>query len=93
VPVPVWSGDGPYPGFVLTITIPGMLPDMVEPDLLIELESITAIKVGTVAGGAELLRSVAHVPPQVGGVVLVIPAKPLNAAGAGPPLSELTFAQ
>src|SRR3989442_1783973 len=75
------------------MTILGILPDMVEPDLVIELDAITAMKAGTVAGGPELFPgSVVHVPPQVGGAVLVVSAKPLKAAGAGPPLSELTFA-
>src|SRR2546422_320669 len=75
------------------MTILRTSPEMVAPDLVIELDAITAMNGGTLAGGPELFPgSVAHVPPQAGGVVLVISAKPLNAAGAGPPLSELTFA-
>jgi len=50
------------------------------------------MKVGTLAGGVELLPGVVdHVPPQVGGVLLRIFANPLKLAEAGPPLKEFTF--
>lgn len=66
---------------------------MVGPDLVIELEAITAMNEGTVAGGFELFPgSVLQVPPQAGGVALVWSAKPLKAAGEDAPLSEFTFA-
>src|SRR5438552_16735687 len=93
VPVPAWPGSAAYPGSVLTMTILGILPEIVEPDWLIELETITAMKEGTVAGGSELFPgSVIHIPPQAGGVVLVMLVMPLKALGAGPPLSDLRFA-
>ena len=66
---------------------------MVGPDLVIELEAITAMNEGTVAGGFELFPgSVVQVPPQADGVGLVWSAKPLKAAGAEPPLREFTVA-
>ena len=77
----------------MTITILEMSPEIVGPDLVIELEAITAMNGGTVAGGGELFPGwVTQVPPQVGGVKLVSSAKPLNAAGAAPPLSEFSVA-
>ncbi len=61
---------------------------MVDPDFVAELATITAMYSGTVAGGFELLpESVVHVPPHVGGLVLVCAANPLKPAGAEPPLS------
>src|SRR6266852_5659672 len=93
VPVPACPGSAAYPGSVLTMTILGMLPDVMGVVMAVKLEAITAMKEGTVAGGPELFPgSVIHVPPQAGGVVLVVSAKPLKASGAGPPLSELSFA-
>ena len=70
-----------------------MLPAIVEPDLFIELATITVMYAGTLLGGPELLPgSLFHVPPQAGGVVLVEFAKPLKVEGAGPPLSEFELA-
>ena len=61
--------------------------------MVIELATITVMVRGTVAGGDGLLPgSVFHVPPQAGGFVLVTLPNPLNAAGAGPPLSEFCLA-
>ena len=66
---------------------------MTEPDLVIELATITVMVRETVAGGGGLLPGpVFHVPPQTGGCALVTLPKPLNAAGAGPPLSAFRFA-
>ena len=66
---------------------------MVEPDLLIELETITAMYSGTLLGGPELLPgSLVHVPPQLGGWVLVESAKPMKLEGAAPPLNEFSLA-
>src|ERR1700682_2884632 len=75
-------------------TITGMLPVIVEPDFVIELAAITVMKCGMLLGGPELLPgSLAHAPPQVGGLVLVELAKPLKLWGASPPLSEFKLAQ
>src|SRR2546425_1897190 len=72
------------------MTILGTSPEMVAPDLVIELEAITAMKGGTLSGGFELFPGrLVQIPPQVCGAVS---AKPLKALGAGPPLSELTLA-
>jgi hypothetical protein len=78
----------------LTITICRVLPAIVEPDLVIELDTITAMYAGTLLGGPELFPgSLVHAPPQVGGFVLVESAKPLKLDGAEPPpLKEFDFA-
>jgi hypothetical protein len=69
-----------------------VLPAIVEPDLVIELDAMTAMNVGTLQGGPELLPgSLVQVPPQVGGNVLVEFANPLKLLGAEPPLSEFSF--
>ena len=69
------------------VTIMGMSPLSIEPDFVIELETITVMSAGTVAGGCELLPgSLCHVPPQVGGFGFVQLTKPLKLAGAVPPL-------
>jgi hypothetical protein len=66
---------------------------MTEPDLVIELAAITLMVEATVAGGDELPPGlVFHVPPHADGLGLGISAKPLNAAGALPWLSEFCFA-
>ena len=45
-----------------------MLPEIIEPDLVIELETITVMKADTLAGGPELLPgSLFQVPPHAGG--------------------------
>ena len=70
-----------------------MLPVIVEPDSVIELDTITAINEGTLFGGPELFPgSVVHMPPRLGGCVLVEFAKPLKLDGAGPPLNEFNLA-
>src|SRR6266550_257774 len=92
VPVPAWPGLPAYPALVFTITICGISPEIVAPDLLIEPDTMTAIYEGTLLGGSELLPgSVVQVPPQLGGVVLLWLAKPLKLAGALPPLKEFSF--
>src|SRR5579871_4487379 len=67
-----------------------MSPEIVRPFFVIELEASASMKGGSGAsGGSELLPgSVVHVPPQV---PLTSLAKPLNAAGAGPSSSVLSF--
>jgi hypothetical protein len=63
------------------------------PVWVIVLATTTAIVDGTLDGGGGLLAGpVVHVPPQVGGVALKVCAKPLKAAGAGPPERRLSFA-
>ena len=90
VPVPVCPGAGPYPGFVWTMTIMGTLPEMVGPVFVTELEAITAMYEGTLSGGFELFPgSLVQLPQQLCGAVS---ANPLKALGAGPLLSEFTFA-
>jgi hypothetical protein len=60
--------------------------------LVIELEAITAINCDTLAGGLEPLPgAVVQRSPHCGGLLGVLLAKPLNEAGADPPLSELSF--
>jgi hypothetical protein len=50
------------------------------------------MKDGTATGGAELLPGlVVQLPPQLGGVVLRVLAKPLKLGGACPPLKEFAF--
>ena len=69
------------------VTIMGMSPLSMEPDFVIELETITVMSAGTLGGGPELLPgSLCHVPPQSGGFGFVQLAKPLKLAGAEPPL-------
>lgn len=93
MPVPVWPGFGLYPGSVKTIAIVGMLPEIVGPDFVMELLTITVINEGTLAGGPELLPGLlVHAPPQIAGLGLVELVKPLKPLGPGPPLSELKFA-
>jgi hypothetical protein len=57
----------------------GMLPEIVEPDFVIELAAITVISCGTLSGGEQLFPGrLDHVPPQAGGFVFVVLAKPLK---------------
>src|SRR6266571_2318160 len=67
-------------------------PEIVDPDWEIELETITAMKVGRepAGGGVLLPGSVDQVVPQAaaGGVS----SKPLKEAGAEPPLRLFSFA-
>jgi hypothetical protein len=63
---------------------------MVLPDWLMEVETTTAMYDGTLEGGPELLPGcVVQVWPHAGIVRLL--SKPLNAAGAVPPLSPFNF--
>ena len=65
---------------------------MFDPDLAMALETITAMKDGTLPGGEELLPGcVDQLPAQVGGVLLSVLANPLKLSGADPPLNEFTF--
>jgi hypothetical protein len=69
------------------------LPEIVEPDLEIELAAITLMVGPTVGGGEALLPgSVFQVPPQAGGLGIGILAKPLKAVGALPPLMGFNLA-
>ena len=75
------------------ITTFGMLPEIVDPDCVIELATMTFMNDGTLLGGPELLPGLlVQAPPQIGGFGLAALAKPLKPAGAGPPLSELRSA-
>lgn len=70
-----------------------MFPEMLGPDFVIELATITVINGGTLLGGCALLPGeLVHAPPQTGGFGLVEPAKPLKLLGAGPPLNEFSLA-
>jgi hypothetical protein len=70
-----------------------VLPAIVGPDFVIELDAITAMYDGMLAGGPELLPgSLVQAPPQLGKPVVADSAKPLKLAGAAPPLSEFDFA-
>ncbi len=76
----------------MTITIWGVFPEIVGPDLAAELVTITAMYLGSgpAGGGALLPGSVLQVAPQLG--VMGFAAYPLKLAGAGPPLRELRWA-
>src|SRR5260370_33417843 len=65
---------------------------MTEPCFLMELATMTPMKSGRDPwGGRALLPGrVAHWMPHTG--ALTLPSNPLNDAGAGPPLSELSLA-
>ena len=76
----------------MTITIEGVFPEIVRPDLLTVLVTITAIYDGTFVGDPELLPgSVVQVFPQEGGVMLSVVANPLSAAGAEPLVEWFSF--
>ena len=65
-----------------------MLPEMTVPFLLIELETITAMYCGNVAGGFVVFPGLVNqVPLQVGAEEPS--SNPLNALGADPPLIGL----
>src|SRR6266849_7688989 len=90
-PVPRWPGSFAYPGFTCTVTMWTMFPLILEPDWVTLLETITLIRPGSVAGGAELLPVVVvQVETQVSAVGLL--AKPFMDDGALPPLKLLSFA-
>jgi hypothetical protein len=79
---------------VWTTTTVGALPAIVEPDVVIELDAMTAMYCGTVAGGPELFPGgLVHGSPQFGGLFGVSLAKPLKLDGAEPPLKLLTLDQ
>src|SRR5216117_3367473 len=87
-PVPTWLLMGLYPGEVSTTTIREMLPEILEPDLVIELDTITALWDGIGRGGAESSSlSVVKSPPGFGSRMLVEFAKPVKLAGAEPLLN------
>src|SRR5437660_1539558 len=70
-----------------------MSPEIVSPDLVIELATNTLMVGGTPPGRFESLPGVlVQLPPHVGAPGLVELANPRNAAGAGPPLSKFDFA-
>ena len=70
-----------------------MLPEIIDPVLVIELDTMTVIWAGTLFGGPELFPgSLRQVPPQLAGFVLGKFAKPLKPEGVAPPLSEFEFA-
>lgn len=61
----------------MTTTTVGALPEIVEPDLVIELDAITTMYCGTVAGGPELFPGwLVHRSPQLGGLFGVLLATP-----------------
>ena len=71
-----------------------MLPEIVEPDCVMELAAITVMKGGRLFGGWELLPvPLVHVPPQAAGFGSVELAKPLKLLGAVPPLREFNERQ
>ena len=75
------------------ITSLRLLPEITEPLLAIELDTITVMNSGIAAGAPALLPgSLVQVPPHVAGDVLAELANPLKLDGAEPPLSELDFA-
>src|SRR5579859_4570287 len=90
VPVPGCPGSGWYPGLVRTTTMWTISPEIVDPDWVTWLATITPINEGTVDGGLELLPvSAVQVWPQVG---VELPfSKPLKLAGAEPLLRGLAF--
>jgi hypothetical protein len=69
----------------------GVLPEIVEPDFVLELVTITPMNAGSgpAGGGVLLPGSVLQSTRQLG--VAGFSAKPLKLAGAAPPLSELSF--
>src|ERR1044071_3237269 len=70
-----------------------MLPEIVEPDCVMELAAITVMRGGRLLGGPELLPGLlVHVPPQSAGFGSVDWAKPLKLLGAVPPLKEFSWA-
>ena len=70
------------------MTIRLTFPVMAEPFFCTELDTITAINLGIVVGGLELLPGwLVQVLPQGGSKTLF--SKPLNEFGAGPPLIGL----
>jgi hypothetical protein len=87
------TGVGQVAGLVLTTASLGALPVIVKPDRAILLAPITPMYSGTIAGGPELLPVlVVHCLLHSGGLDAVS-AKPLKAAGGGPPESEFSFHQ
>jgi hypothetical protein len=70
-----------------------MSPETTEPFLVTELDTITVMNSGSVAGGTEVLpASPVQLPPQLAGCGVVALAKPLKLEGAAPPLNEFRLA-
>jgi hypothetical protein len=98
VPVPSPPPFGAYPELTCTTTIFNVVPEMMLPDFVALVVTRTPMKDGTTTvGGGLLPPEVDHGPPHADGGVLVgnvtVPAKPLNADGAGPPERTFTFDQ
>ncbi len=67
-----------------------MLPLISGPDFVIELETNTPMKVGTLLGGEEVTPVEAvQVPPHVRAPLFA--TNPLKELGAGPPLNEFSW--
>jgi len=66
-------------------------PEICEPDLLIELDTITAMYAGNGPAGGEELLPVSLLQPVPHDGAAGLEAKPLNEAGAAPPLSSFAF--
>lgn len=77
VPVPACPALGAKPGLVLTITIFGAFPVIVSPNSVIELETMTAMRLGIKLGGLAPVALV-HRSPQWGGLLGVLLANPGN---------------
>ena len=70
--------------------MPTMFPEIELPDFTTDEVMSVPMYAGSEATGDESLPGpVVHVPPQTGGVELGAAAKPLNDAGAPPPVSVL----
>jgi hypothetical protein len=65
-----------------------MLPLIVVPFLVVELETMMVMNLGTVAGGPVSPAMLVQVPPQLDGLGVVLVANPLKLDGVAPPLSE-----
>jgi hypothetical protein len=64
-PYPSCPGFGPYPGETETTTRCLMLPDSVDPDCVMVLDTTTTMLTGIVDGGLELFPGFdVHVAPQ-----------------------------
>lgn len=72
------------------MAIPGIFPEITEPDFVIELDTSTMMYWGTLASGLKLFPELLiQLPPQFGEAVEF--AKPSKPGGAAPALSELFF--
>lgn len=69
----------------MTTNTSAVFPAIVAPDWVIELEAITSMNCGTVAGGFELLPGpLVQRSPHLGGLLGTLVAKPLKLAGGDP---------